>query len=104
MTQQPGSESQASQDSPRVREVLDGLPAYVAGKPASGSSGPSYKLSSNENPSPPLPGVLDAATRAAMTMNRYPDIACSGLVHALSERFGVPVERLAVGTGSVAVL
>jgi histidinol-phosphate aminotransferase len=104
MTQQAGPESQASQGSPRIREVLDGLPAYVAGKPASGSAGPSYKLSSNENPYPPLPGVLDTATQAAATMNRYPDISNSGLVYALSERFGAPAERIAVGTGSVAVL
>lgn len=104
MTQQAGSESQASQGSPRIRDVLDGLPAYVAGKPARGSGGPSYKLSSNENPYPPLPGVLDIAAQAAATMNRYPDISSSGLVYALSERFGVPAERIAVGTGSVAVL
>jgi histidinol-phosphate aminotransferase len=105
MTQQVGSESQASQGSPRAREVLEGLPAYVAGKPASGSAGGlSYKLSSNENPYPPLPGVVDAATRAAAAMNRYPDMGNAGLLHALSERFGVPADRIAVGTGSVAVL
>ena len=37
-------------------------------------------------------------------MNRYPDMGNSALYAALSERLGVPVERLAAGTGSVAVL
>jgi histidinol-phosphate aminotransferase len=37
-------------------------------------------------------------------MNRYPDMGCTALYAALSERLGVPTERLAAGTGSVAVL
>lgn len=65
---------------------------------------PTYKLSSNENPYPPLPGVLAAATEAAGNMNRYPDMGALDLLEALSERFDVPVEHLALGTGSVAVL
>ena len=103
MTQHAGSESQPSQ--PTVRAVLDALPAYVAGKPAGGvPGGPSYKLSSNENPYPPLPGVVGAATEAAATMNRYPDMGSAALLQALAARFGVPADRIAVGTGSVAVL
>ena len=49
-----------------------------------------YKLSSNENPYPPLPGVLEAVTAAAGSFNRYPDMACTGLIAELAERFGVP--------------
>jgi histidinol-phosphate aminotransferase len=37
-------------------------------------------------------------------MNRYPDMACTQLYAALGERLGVGVDRLAAGTGSVAVL
>lgn len=104
MTQQPVSDPTPSQG-PRVRAALDGLPAYIPGKPAKGGAGgPAYKLSSNENPYPPLPGVVDAATRAAAEMNRYPDMGNAGLLTALGERFGVPVGRIALGTGSVAVL
>ena len=62
-----------------------------------------YKLSSNENPYPPLPGVLESAVNAAGTFNRYPDMACSALVAELADRFGVPAEHLATGTGSVGV-
>ena len=41
---------------------------------------------------------------AVQRMNRYPDMGCTGLYAALSERLGVPTEHLAAGTGSVAVL
>lgn len=62
------------------------------------------KLSSNENPYPPLPGVLEAALDAAGHMNRYPDMFATELVEALADRFDVPPAHLATGTGSVGVL
>src|SRR4051794_7397872 len=64
----------------------------------------SYKLSSNENPYPPLPGVVEAAHRAVEVMNRYPDMGSSALYDALADRLGVPVGELAVATGSVALI
>jgi histidinol-phosphate aminotransferase len=89
----------------RIRPAVAALPAYTPGKPApAGAAGPAYKLSSNENPYPPLPGVL-AATRAAVArMNRYPDLANTAMAAALSTRLGVAPETLAFGAGSVAVL
>ncbi|HET8718259.1 MAG TPA: histidinol-phosphate transaminase [Nocardioidaceae bacterium] len=90
---------------PQIRPAIAGIPAYVPGKPPKVRAGvQTYKLSSNENPYPPLPGVLEAAAEAASSMNRYPDMGCTALYAALSERLGVGVERLAAGTGSVAVL
>jgi histidinol-phosphate aminotransferase len=98
-------ESQLPQVTPQVRRVVRDIPAYVPGKPPQPRPGVStYKLSSNENPNPPLPGVLEAAVTAAETMNRYPDMACTALYAALGVKLGVPTERLAAGTGSVAVL
>ena len=89
----------------RFRACLDDVAAYKPGRPPERSDGrPTYKLSSNENPYPPLPGVLAAATEAAAHMNRYPDMGAVELLEALSARFGVPVSDLAVGTGSVALL
>jgi histidinol-phosphate aminotransferase len=64
----------------------------------------SYKLSSNENPYPPLPGVVEAVEDGVAAMNRYPDMGSVALYAALSERFGVPVEHLSVATGSVALI
>ncbi len=89
---------------PRLREVLESIPTYKPGKPAAAGDGPvAYKLSSNENPYPPLPGVLESTVAAAGSFNRYPDMACSGLMAELSERFDVPATHLATGTGSVGV-
>ena len=81
------------------------MPVYVPGKPAqTGLDLPSFKLSSNENPYPPLPGVLEATAVAVAQMNRYPDMANVAMTAAVSRRLGVPGEQLAFGTGSVAVL
>lgn len=71
---------------------------------SSGGTGRWFKVSSNENPYPPLPGVAEAVAEAAASMNRYPDMFATDLVEALAQRFGVPVEHLATGTGSVGVL
>jgi histidinol-phosphate aminotransferase len=64
----------------------------------------SYKLSSNENPYPPLPEIVAAVEDAAATMNRYPDMGSTALYEALSETLGVPTTDLAAATGSVALL
>ena len=88
-----------------LRGPVAGLPAYKAGKPASGSPGTvAYKLSSNENPFPPLPGVLERVASACASMNRYPDMANAQVSAAVAARLGVAEDRLAFGTGSVAVL
>jgi histidinol-phosphate aminotransferase len=91
--------------SPQPRPNVAEIPPYVAGKPPTPRPEmTTYKLSSNENPYPPLPGVVAAATAAAEQMNRYPDMGNSALYAALSERLGVPGEDLALATGSVALI
>ncbi|GGV91658.1 putative phenylalanine aminotransferase [Streptomyces gelaticus] len=92
-----------SETSPKLRAELDGVPAYVPGRPAAAGGPVAFKLSSNENPYPPLPGVMESALAAAANFNRYPDMACTGLMNELAERFGVPLSHLATGTGSVGV-
>jgi histidinol-phosphate aminotransferase len=87
----------------RARPALAGLPRYLPGKPA-GSGVASYKLSSNENPYPPLPGVLAATAQACAEMNRYPDMANTAITQAVAARLGVDQSQLAFGAGSVAVL
>ena len=81
------------------------VPVYVPGKPArTGLDLPAFKLSSNENPYPPLPEVMEATAIAVAQMNRYPDMGNVAMTIALSERLGVPGDQLAFSTGSVAVL
>ncbi len=90
---------------PRLRAALDGIPTYKPGRPAAArEGGPAYKLSSNENPYPPLPSVLDTVRGAAESFNRYPDMFATGLVQAIADRFDVPPAHVATGTGSVGVL
>lgn len=94
-----------SNSDPRPREGVAAIPAYVPGRPPAPRPGvTSYKLSSNENPYPPLPGVLEAVAGAAAAMNRYPDMGSVDLRTALAEKFGVGLDQVAVGTGSVAIL
>jgi histidinol-phosphate aminotransferase len=94
-----------STDGPRLRAALDDIPTYKPGKPAAGADGvPAFKLSSNENPHPPLPSVLAALGSAAEAFNRYPDMACTALISAIAERFGVPAEHISTGTGGVGVI
>ena len=89
----------------RLREALAAVPVYKPGKPAAVREGvTAYKISSNENPYPPLPSVLQVVADAAMQMNRYPDLAVTELTQALARRLGVPAEHIATGTGSVGVL
>ncbi|MEW1673606.1 histidinol-phosphate transaminase [Streptomyces noursei] len=92
-----------SEKTPRLRAALDGIPTYKPGRPAAAGGPVAYKLSSNENPYPPLPGVLESAVAATGSFNRYPDMACTGLMAELADRFSVPVDHLATGTGSVGV-
>lgn len=102
----PAVGSGAMSDSgPRIRAALQSVPAYKPGRPPQAREGvTTYKISSNENPYPPLPGVLEVAQQAATRMNRYPDMFATGLVTAIADHLGVPPDHVATGTGSVGVL
>ena len=89
--------------SPRMRSVLDGFPAYKPGKTAVSATGRSFKLSSNESPYGPLPSVAAAIAEAAADVNRYPDSGCAALTKAIAGHFGVPAGHVALGCGSVGV-
>lgn len=85
---------------PRIRPEIAALPPYKQGRPA-GDDG--FKLSSNENPFDPLPGILDALQGAAQ-LNRYPDATAGRLRVALGDRYGVASDEVIVGAGSVALI
>ena len=61
-------------------------------------------LASNESCFPPAPAVVEAAAAVIGGANRYPDPAYSPLRRALSERYGVAAERIALGNGSCDIL
>jgi histidinol-phosphate aminotransferase len=80
------------------------LPTYKAGKkvePVDGLS--AYKLSSNEIAHSPLPSVVAAIVDAATEINRYPDPFTAKLNQALADKFTIPIDQIATGTGSVGV-
>ncbi|MGB3413368.1 MAG: histidinol-phosphate transaminase, partial [Microbacteriaceae bacterium] len=84
----------------RVRAELLEIPAYRQGNPAPEGA---FKLSSNENPYPPLPSVLRAVAEAK-SFNRYPDASRYQVKALLAEKFGVAEENILLGAGSVALL
>lgn len=89
----------------RLRSALGRLPAYVAGKPAPEIPGlTTFKISSNENPYPPLPSVLSTLADAAGHVNRYPDMNNVALKRAIADHYGLGPESVSVGPGSTGVL
>jgi histidinol-phosphate aminotransferase len=79
------------------------IPVYPAGV-GYAQVGPLVRLESNESPYPPLPAVVAAAAAALESVNRYPDPDNTILREALSARYGVPTEQIAVGNGSCDIL
>lgn len=61
------------------------------------------KLSANELPFGPLPGVAEAVAHAAAQLHRYPDMFAGLLRDALAKRHGVSPEEIVTGCGSVAL-
>jgi histidinol-phosphate aminotransferase len=84
-------------------ERVGRMPQY----PAAGGYGDEVRLirlASNESPYPPLSAVREAIDRASATLNRYPDPSNSQLRRRLSDRYEVPVSRIAIGNGSCDIL
>lgn len=84
----------------RQRAALDRIPVYKQGAAPSGDL---VKLSSNENPYPPLDSVLDVVRAEAANINRYPEIAASELRARLARLHGVDADHICLGAGSVEV-
>ena len=84
----------------RVRPEVAALPPYKQGRQAGADA---FKLSSNENPFDPLPGVLERV-RNASALNRYPDATAARLRERLAARFGVGADSVHIGAGSVSIL
>jgi len=58
------------------------------------------KLASNENAFGPSPRAVEAATRALLSGQLYPDGGCLGLRQALSRHYGLTADQFIVGNGS----
>ena len=89
--------------SPRFRSILEQFIPYKPGQRVARPDGRSFKLSSNENPSGPLPSVVQVIAEASADVNRYPDNGAAVLTDAIARRHNVPPTHVAVGCGSVGV-
>jgi histidinol-phosphate aminotransferase len=92
-----------------IRSALAGLQPYEPGKPIEEVQrelglARVVKLASNEGPLGPFPSALEALTRAASELNRYPDGGAYRLRAALAERHGVAFEEVALGAGADGVI
>jgi histidinol-phosphate aminotransferase len=90
-------------------ERLARMPGYQAGVPTGQApeaiaSGGIAQLASNESPFPPHPQVIEAISRAAGAMHRYPDPDATLLRRRLAERYETEPGRVAVGNGSCEIL
>lgn len=83
----------------RLRPEITSIVPYRQGGTAAEDA---FKLSSNENPYPPLPSVLEAIAQSSI--NRYPEGSAAALRERLGARFGVSPERIQVGAGSASIL
>lgn len=96
---------------PRFRTEIAALNPYKVGRQLADLArehglDPSeiVKLTANESPDGPFPGVADAAASVLARSNRYPDNSCWDLGHALAAELGVDFSNLMFGGGSVALL
>lgn len=88
-----------------VRSALSTTPAYIPGKPPQAVEGiESYKLSSNENHLPPLPGLTDVIAAAATTPALYADPAVTALTAELAAHLDRPAEMLLFSAGASEML
>lgn len=96
---------------PRVRADIAALRPYQVGRQLADVArahglDPTeiVKLTANEGPEGPFPGVVEAASAVLAHSNRYPDNDCWDLGHELADELGVDFSNLMFGAGSVALL
>jgi histidinol-phosphate aminotransferase len=100
---------QAEEGRPEPRAALAAITPYEAGMtPALAArrfGARTYaKLSSNENPYGPSPRALQAAIHALAHPETYPDSTSGALRAAVAAHLHAPLERVAVGPGSEAII
>ena len=84
----------------RLRADVLAVPPYRQGATP---TKPGFKLSSNENPFDPLPGVREAIA-ATSEVNRYAAAAMPELRAKIAGEFGVTLDHVHLAAGSVAIL
>jgi len=92
------------------RSAIEGLPPYSAGRSAREAlksrqvSGAVAALAANEGPDGPFPQALQALQMQIAHSNRYPESGFNTLRQSLAQHLWLPVERIAVGAGGIALI
>lgn len=81
------------------RAIIESMPAYVQGKTIADA----VKLSSNENPYPPLDSVLEATRQQLENFHLYPDMGAAAVRERIARHVGARPHEVVVGAGSVEV-
>ncbi len=93
-----------------LRNFVKNIRPYKPGKPIEevikelGLSGEVLKLASNENPLGASPQAIKAMSERIGDSYLYPDDNCYYLKQRLSEKSGIPVTNVIVGSGSVELI
>ncbi|MGH9057204.1 MAG: histidinol-phosphate transaminase [Acidimicrobiales bacterium] len=88
----------------RIRPHLLELPSYRPGRrPDQVAARNAVKLSSNESPFAPLPGVAESIAAAAAGANRYPDSNQGPLRDLIAGDLGVAADQVVVAGGTLAM-
>lgn len=93
-----------------LRNFIKNIRPYKPGKPIEevikelGLTGDILKLASNENPLGASPHAIKAMSDRINDSFLYPDDNCFYLKQRLSERSGIPVQNVIVGSGSVELI
>lgn len=101
MTKQHVPEGQEGTPLPSVTPSIEEIPVYSKAK---GLGDVTWVASSNESPVAPAPGVVEAISRAAAEVNRYPSMFGDELTEALASRYKLTTDHIAVGAGSLSLL
>lgn len=90
----------SAKKSPAPRPGIMSIAPYVGGESAIEGARRVIKLSSNENAFGPSPKAVEAYTRLAPELHRYPDGGATALRRALAKAWGLDAERIVCGAGS----
>jgi len=94
----------------KLRNFVHDIRPYKPGRPIEevvrqlGIKEQIIKLASNENPLGPSPKAAEAITKAAGSVNLYPDDNCFYLKRKMYEMFNQPPENIIIGSGSVELI
>ena len=84
----------------RLRDEVLEIPAYKQGAIPTADAA---KLSSNDNPYPPLPSLREPIAACIDDVNLYPAMTAPELVARITAHLGVSQDNIALGSGSVEV-